>query len=97
MRQESQSILTRTALDEVSAMRSAAADADAGNRIVRMSVDKFRGIAALLEELATSTRVVDPDGFDAPVDGMRFWVPLPHYRAIAEEVEILRARIGAAD
>ena len=43
---------------------------------VTMKVAQFRKLAHLVEALAGAA---DNDGrFDAPIDGVRFWVPLPY-------------------
>ncbi|NJR79039.1 hypothetical protein [Sphingomonas corticis] len=46
------------------------------DRTVTMRVDQFRRLAHLLGGVAAAA---DRDGrFDAPIDGVRFWVPLQH-------------------
>ena len=51
----------------------AAADAD---KTVTMKVAQFRKLAQLIDHLAGVA--TGGGGFDAPIDGVRFWVPLPY-------------------
>ena len=47
---------------------------------VTMSVAQFRKLAALLDHVA-SLAESDECAFAAPIDGIRFWVPLPYLEA----------------
>lgn len=64
------------------------------DRTVTMRVDQFRRLAHLLGGVAAAA---DRDGrFDAPIDGVRFWVPLQHLAAErARFAQMLAARAPA--
>lgn len=67
--------IVAAARDEAQRMIETVAAADA-EKTVTMKVAQFRRLAQLLERLAGAA---SRDGeFDAPIDGIRFWVPLPY-------------------
>lgn len=79
----------QAAIGEAAKMRDASANA-ADTTKVEMTVPQFRKLAALLEFTARAARD-GADRFDAPIDGIRFWVPLPQVEAERAEMAALRA------
>ncbi len=63
------------AREEAQRMIETVASADA-EKNVTMKVAQFRKLAQLIEGLAGAAS--REGGFDAPIDGVRFWVPLPY-------------------
>lgn len=79
MSQLSQLDVIIAARDEAAKMLQASADAADGAK-VEMEVSQFRRLAALLA--TTADAVGDgADRFDAPIDGIHFWVPLAQLEA----------------
>ena len=61
---------------------------------VTMKVAQFRKLAHLIDGLAVSA--TRQSGFDAPIDGIRFWVPIHHLAAErARFAQMLAARPAA--
>ena len=67
---------------------AAAIGTTAEDGVVTMKVHQFRRLAALLDAVAQRAGRCDGDCFHSPVDGIRFWIPLP-------EVEAERAQLAA--
>ena len=78
----------RAALGEAAKMLAASAGA-ADEAKVEMAVPQFRKLAELL---ATTARAAGDgrDRFDAPIDGIRFWVPLPQFEEARAAMTRLR-------
>ncbi|PAX07882.1 hypothetical protein [Sphingomonas lenta] len=76
------------ALSEAERMLSATQDRDPESQVA-LTIEHFRRIAELLATLAREP-APDDDEFDAPLDGVRFWVPLPEIEAVRAELAALR-------
>ncbi len=88
--------LRRAALAEARRMMNVTAGAESAKQ-VSIAVADFRKLAALIEGLASAEPApADPDGFDVPVDGIRVWVPLPHFKAVVSEAAALRDELAFA-
>lgn len=61
---------------EAKRMRAVAARG-APDAAVKMSVEQFAKLADLIDMVVD----VAEDRFDAPIDGIRFWIPLPVFEA----------------
>lgn len=61
---------------EAERMLAASAEA-APDAMIRMKASQFRRLAELLGHVADQAARGDT-GFAAPIDGIRFWVPLPY-------------------
>lgn len=84
-------VLLTVARAEAQRMRDKAAEAKAGQQIA-IAPAEFRKLAQLLETIIDFKKpVVDPDGFDAAVNGFRFWIPLPQVKTAMKELSELRA------
>lgn len=72
-------VVISAARDEAARMLKASVDAAEGTK-VEMAVAQFRKLAELL---ATTAHAAGErtDRFDAPIDGIRFWVPLAQLEA----------------
>lgn len=73
------------ALIEAASMLAATKDAAEGEKVT-MTVPQFRKLARLLEATAHLAER-EQDRFDAPIDGVRFWVPLPLHQAERAKLE----------
>ena len=70
-------------------MRSAIASLRPGGT-VKMSGEQFARLAELIQHLAEQDSVSDVDSFCVPMDGIRWWVPLPEFERAREELDALR-------
>lgn len=77
---------------QAEAQRMIASVAEAApDAAVTMKVDQFRRLAGLLDALAGAAS--PPSNFDAPIDGVRFWVPIQHLaKERARFAQMLAAR-----
>lgn len=88
-------LLFSVARAEAKRMKDKAAEAKAGQQIA-IAPAAFWKLAQLLETIVEFKRpAVDPDGFDATVDGLRFWIPLPQVTDAMKELSELRAAARA--
>ncbi|MEG3123542.1 hypothetical protein [Sphingomonas sp. GB1N7] len=76
---------------EQARMQAALAELQPGGT-VRISREQFVRLAGLIDKLAERGRRDDAEAFDAPVDGIRFWVPLPEFERTRAELDDLRAQ-----
>lgn len=87
MPSDDQNQILQAARDEAQRIIKATATMDPEVRVA-MPAGQFRKLAQLLDYVTTRAQG-DAERFDAPIDGIRFWVPL-HY------LEMERARIAEA-
>lgn len=76
---------------EQARMQAALAELQPGGT-VRISREQFVRLAGLIDRLAARGSREDHEAFDAPVDGTRFWVPLPEFERTRVELDDLRAQ-----
>ena len=88
-------LLFTVARAEAKRMKEKAAEAKAGQQIA-IAPAEFWKLAQLLETIVEFKKpAADPDGFDAVVDGFRFWIPLPQVKKAMKELSELRAAAQA--
>ncbi|KQS04021.1 hypothetical protein ASG11_06965 [Sphingomonas sp. Leaf357] len=83
--------LVAAAHAEQARMQAALAELQPGGT-VRISRDQFVRLAGLIDKLAARNGREVGEDFNAPVDGMRFWVPLPEFERTRAELDDLRAQ-----
>ena len=88
--------LLASARAEAMRMR-AAVDGLAADGTVRLRRDHFAKLAALIEMLVARGAGGAEGSFDTPVDGVRWWVPLPEVERDRAELATLRSYKRAVD
>ena len=86
--------LIRAALDEAVSMLNATSDSPEDAKVT-MTAPQFRKLALLLRKTAQLAER-ELDRFDRPIDGIRFWVPLPRFEAERAKLAQLREQYDQA-
>lgn len=72
-------------------MRTALAQLQPGGS-VRIDRDQFHRLATLISRLSERRACRGRGGFHEPIDGFRWWVPLPEYERARAALDALRNR-----
>ncbi len=89
MKQTTVQPMVSAARAEAERMKTAIATLKPGGS-VRMSRDQFVALAQLIESLSERDVGQDGDRLDAPIDGIRWWIPLAEHRRALAQLEEAR-------